>query len=210
VGYDSNRVNPKKRHDWNRIPQGNDETHTVTEPAIPDPPPPNAKKKNYLWVGYFAFLLIASVSVTVFMIWFNLRVQLKPEQLEAANEVWKQKGPKNYNMVYTKQVAKLNSNDKFAVKVRNGNVTEVMMNDKPLKWKKEDGQTDDPLLYHSMDSIYRDMQRFMDLDQKDKSKRVYVIANFDNRNGAVIKYIRSVMGTVDRVEYNISLTAVSE
>src|SRR5437764_6580763 len=93
------------------------------------PPPP---KKNRVWIYFFAFLLVASVGVCVFMICFNLWIQLTLEQLEEAEVVWKQSGVKNYKMVYTKQIANNPKIDTFVVQVRAGEVVEVRMNGEPL------------------------------------------------------------------------------
>lgn len=178
----------------------------MSEPSSPTPP----SRKNYAWIGYFAFLLVASVGVTAFMIWFNYRVQLKPEQLEAARELWKQSGPKSYNMIYTKEIGTGGRKETFVVKVRNRIVEEVRMNEKPLVANSDGEQENDPRIYHSMDNFYRDLMKFMECDQKPDAKKVYVTANFDEKTGAVLRYIRYVMGTPDRVELNITLEAVQD
>jgi hypothetical protein len=170
-------------------------------PAPTPPPPP----PNRAWIGFFAFLLIASIGVTVFMIWFNQSIQLTPDELTAARKLWEEKGPKSYNMVYTEQI---NDDDKksiFFVKVRNQKVEEVLMNGKPLEPTKEDGQVHDPRIYHSMDAKFRDVERLMDIDQRKGAPKVYVIANFDPATGAILRYIRRVMGTTQRIELNVKL-----
>lgn len=175
----------------------------MSEPATSDPTPQRPPRNNYGWIGFFVFLILASVGVTVFMIQFNLRIQLKPEQLEAARALWKEKGPKSYNMIYKKRLGTLDRDDVFVVKVRKGIVEEVKMNDVPLKANKEEGQEHDPRIYHSMDSIFRDIERFMDIDQRPNAPKVYVIANFEEKTGYVARYIRRVMGGTDRVELNV-------
>ncbi len=174
---------------------------TPTEPASPPPP----RRKNHLWIAYFAFLIIASVGVTVFMIKFNLSIQLTQEQLNTAWDLWKEKGPKSYNMIYKTRSGISDRDDVFVVKVRNGVVTEVKLNDAPLKANQEEGQLDDPRMYHSMDSIFRYIDRFMSIDQKKDAKKVYVVANFDDKTGYVVRYIRRVMGGTDRVELNVTV-----
>jgi hypothetical protein len=157
------------------------------------------KKTNYIWVGYFAFLVIASVGVAAFMIWFNLRQQLTREKLEAAEKLWNEKGPKSYKMTYMKQLQgeKLTT---FAVTVHNKNVTEVLRNGKPLE--KNADETRDPKIYHSMEAHFLFIQRFMDLDEKPDAPKVYAVANFDPQTGALQRYIRRVMSSNERVELN--------
>lgn len=176
--------------------------------SMPEPAPP--EKKNYAWIYYFAFLFIASVGVTVFMIQFNLSIQLKPEDLEAAHKLWEEKGPKNYDMFYSEQVNEDERKTVFAVKVRGGKVTEVLMNGKPVEPTKVDGKEHDPRPYHSMDGKFRDMERFMKIDQEKDAPRVYVVADFDPSTGAVVKYIRRVMGTRQRVELRVRVEPVDK
>jgi Family of unknown function (DUF6174) len=177
----------------------------MTDATNPTPPPPTPKKKNHAWIGFFAFLIVASVGVTAFMIWYNLSIQLKPEQLEAARKLWQETGPKSYNLVYTERHNEEKTNT-FAVKVRDGKVDEVLMNGRPLE--KTEEQKDDPRIYHSMDAQFRMIENFMKLDQKPDAPRVYVTAIFDEKNGAVLRYIRRVMGTTKRVEMHFTLDAV--
>ncbi|HZZ80345.1 MAG TPA: hypothetical protein VFE62_17670 [Gemmataceae bacterium] len=166
-------------------------------PQPPAPPPP-----NNAWIYFFAFLVVASVTVTLFMIWFNNSIQLKRPELDAAYKLWKEKGPKTYNLVYTEQLNNDDHKTKFFVKVRDGKVQEVLMDGKPLEPTKEDGEVHDPRPYHSMDAKFRDVERFMSIDEKKDAPRVYVIATFDPETGAILRYIRRVMGTTQRVELN--------
>jgi hypothetical protein len=163
-------------------------------------------KNNYAWIGFFVFIVIASVGVTAFMIWYSLSIQLTPEQLESAWKLWEEKGPKSYNMVYTKQ---LNDDSKviiYGVKVRNAKVIEVKQGGEFLE--KPADRLDDPRIYHSMDALFRDAKRFQDLDAKPGAKKVYVTAIFDDKNGAMLRYVRRVMGTNERVEIRVELEAV--
>jgi hypothetical protein len=177
------------------------EANTQPEPTPSEPPASAPTRKNNIWIYYFAFLFVASVGVAVFMIDFNRGLQLKPQELEASHELWREKGPKSYDMVYAKQIIVDGPTTTFAVKVRAGKVEEVLMNGKPL----EAGKDNDPRLYHSMDSIFRDLGRFMDIDQKKDAPKVYVTAIFNQQTGAVQKYIRYVMGTTQRVELNVKV-----
>jgi hypothetical protein len=186
------------------------EANSTPEPIQTGAPLASATQKNNVWIYFFAFLVIASVGVTVLMIWFNLHIQLTPEDLEANHKLWQERGPKSYDMIYTE---KLNNDDRktvFVVKVRAGMVAEVLMNGKPLEPTKEDGQVHDPRPYHSMDGKFRDIERFMDIDQKKDAPRVYAIAVFDPDTGAVLKYIRSVMVTGQRVELNMKVEGVDK
>ena len=174
----------------------------------PTPAPGTPPKKNHAWIYFFAFLLIASVGVTGFMIWYNLSIQLKPGQLDEAEKHWRESNIKNYNMVYRNR---LNFDDQwttFAAKVRDGKVVEVLMNGKPLEKDKEEDQ--DPRPYHSMDAHFRFLARSMELDQKPNAPKVYFIADFDPQTGAIQRYTRYEPQTKQRVEMQFTLEAVEK
>jgi Family of unknown function (DUF6174) len=177
----------------------------MSNASNPVPSPPG---QNHAWIYFFVFIVVASVGVAGFMIWFNLSIQLTPDQLEEAQRLWKEKGPKSYNMVYTKLLNDDPKVDKFEVEVRGGEVKKVQMNGKPLQREKEDGP--DPRIHHSMDRLLRDIERFMELDKKPDAKKVYVTAIFDDKNGALRRYIRRVMGTTQRIEMHITVEAVEK
>lgn len=151
-----------------------------------------AKPKNRYWVWFFAFVLLASVGVAVFLIVFNLRMQLKPEQLEAAQQRWKEHGPSDYRLTYLKKINDNSHADKFVVTVRDGKVVDVVMND-DLHLEPERRP------YHGMDRLLRDIERFQELDAK-AGRKVYVTAIFDDKTGAMLRYVRRVMGTTERVQ----------
>jgi hypothetical protein len=178
------------------------ETNSQPDPQPAAPPPSPAPPPNNAWIYFFAFLVIASVGVTVFMIWFNNSIQLTRGDLDDAHKLWKEKGPKSYNMVYTEQFNDDDHKTIIFVKVRDGKVADVMMNGKPLEPTKEDGEVHDPRPYHSMNAKFRDVERFMSIDEKEGAPRVYVVAKFDPETGAILRYIRRVMGTRQRVELN--------
>ena len=177
----------------------------MTEPQQAEPKP-QVPVRNNGWIWYFAFLIIASVGVTAFMIWFNLSIQLQPEQLEVAHKRWLEHGPKNYKLVLKK---KLNNEDRVTTviaTVRNKKVTDVTMDGRPLTAEKEGDP--DPRPNHSMDAQFSFVQTFMTMDHKEKAPKAYVTALFDPETGALLRYVRRVMGTTQRVELNITLEAI--
>jgi hypothetical protein len=150
------------------------------------------RKKNHAWVWFFVFIVVASVGVAGFMIAFNLRMQLKPEQLETAMQRWNERGPSDYLMTFTKRINN-SEPDTFVVKVRAKKVVEVSMNGKPLR--NEDTEQPfpaghDQLQYYSMDRLLRDVERFIQLDARD-GKKIYNVATFDKDTGALETYTRS-------------------
>lgn len=169
-------------------------------------PPSPAARNNWGWVAFFAFVIVASIAAASSLIWFNRSIQLTPEALEEARHLWANKGPKNYNMIVTQTVNLEQKSTIFGVKVRGGKVTEVTMNGKLLE--RNDEQVADPLQFHSMERLFADAERFMNMDTKPGARRVFVTAKFDEDTGAIRQYIRRVMGTTERVERRIELMEV--
>jgi Family of unknown function (DUF6174) len=162
------------------------------------------RKKNRLWVWYFVFVVIASVGLAGFMIVFNLRLQLKPEQLAAAQQRWKEQGPADYLMTYTKKLGDSAHVDTFVVKVRARKVVEVRMNGEPLRDSEGVPIVDERLQYHSMDRLLRDIERFLELDAK-AGKKNYNVADLDEKTGALRRYVRSVRDPPEHVVEDVSV-----
>jgi hypothetical protein len=167
-----------------------------------------APKKNLTWVWYFAFLLVASVGVAGVMIWFNLSIQLTPEQLDAAWKRWKEHGPRNYRLTYTKQITNNDheATDELVATVQDGRAWEVFLNGARLL--DDEGHVitpgDERLQYHTMNALFRDVDRFLELDAKE-NRKTYTVAGFDKETGALVRYIRRVMGTRQRLELDVKV-----
>ena len=166
--------------------------------TAPDSASARPPRNNWGWISFFVFVTVASIGVAVFMILFNLSIQLTPEQLDAARKRWKEKAIKNYDMVYAEKHSPDDKVTTFVVRVRGGEVTEVRMNGKPLVKSAE--QVDDPRIFRSMDALFRDMDRFMTIDTKKDAPKVYVTATFEVETGAMRRYVRRVMRSTERVE----------
>jgi hypothetical protein len=164
------------------------------------------RKKNHAWVWFFVFIVVASVGVAAFMIVFNLRMQLKPEQFEAAMQRWRDHGPSDYLMTFTRRINK-GEPDTFVVKVRAKKVVEVCMNGKLLR----DESTKQPypaghaqLQYYTMDRLLRDIEVFMQRDVRD-GRKIYNVAVFDEETGALRRYVRSDNVTRQHVEESVKI-----
>src|SRR5205814_719130 len=121
-----------------------------------------------------------------FLVVFNLRQQLKPEQLEANRELWNKYGPKSYTLIYTEAFSSQGGNDKmsnhYVVKVRDRKVTEVLVNGAPKEKRLE---------YHDMNGLFNEVEAFQDKDAKEKRK-VFCQGVFASDTGAILRFVRSV------------------
>ena len=161
----------------------------------------NPRKKNHYWVWYFAFIVLASVGVAGFMIDFNMRQQLKAEQLEGAMQRWQQHGPADYLLTISKRINESDQADIFVVRVRQRRVIEVRLNGQLLRDESNEPYPPghERLQWYTMDHLLREIEIFLDQDAKEGRKN-YNVAYFDEQTGALQRYIRRVMGTRQRVE----------
>jgi hypothetical protein len=148
-------------------------------------------KKSTAWVWYFVILVVMTLATTTTLIVYNLRQQLTPQQLAGAVALWKKHGPRSYDFEYTKRTT-TNVEEKYAVQVRDGEVTSVTLNEEPLEERLYS--------YHSMLALFGFMDRFLEIDRQPGRPRAFVRASFDEEDGHVRRYVRSVSGTKERVE----------
>jgi hypothetical protein len=154
--------------------------------------------KNHGWIWYFAIVLVLAIVATGVTLWFNRIAQLKPELLEKAETLWKAKGPKDYLLAYRiSTVSKAGAGEThYLVKVKDGKAFEA----------KVDGieQAPDRMVWYGMPKLFYYIQEFLDKDAEPGKAKTYTRAVFDPDTGALLRYIRSVMTTGDRVEINVA------
>ena len=155
-----------------------------------------APKKNRGWIWYFVVLFVMAIVATTVLVVFNLRQQLTPEQLEAARQMWKEKGPRDYSMTYTIRKNAEPDADQYEVKVRGGRTVESRFNGQP--------ESPERFGYRTMDALFNDIERFMKHDSEKGSPKVYVRAIFDvQKTGGIRWYVRRVMGGRQRQEITV-------
>jgi hypothetical protein len=159
-------------------------------------------KPNRGWIWYFVILGgLTSLAITVLVL-YNLRQQLKPEQLEAARKLWDAKRPSDYVLTYTKTGAVTGT---FIVKVRKGKVVSVDMRQEVPGEQAIKVVELERRLYrdHDMGGLFDAIERFLEMDAQKDSPRPYVRALFDPHNGQLRQYVRRVMGTRERIQIDV-------
>ncbi len=156
----------------------------------------SAKNRNWLW--YFLVLAVLTIIATATLATYNIRQQLKSEQLDAAIAIWRAKGPADYVLVYnakkTEQSGEMN--DHYVVKVKGGKAYEVLVNGLPLPEERQ-------LAYYGMHRLLQDIERFMELDAEKDRPKTYTRGVFNGKNGALAWYVRRVMGSRQRLEITV-------
>lgn len=160
------------------------------------------RKKNRSYLVYFALLIVLTVAAISTLTWYNLRQQLKPEQLAAARALWKQKAPPSYILTYNVRFDENEHKDQYFVRVRNGKVVEVTFNGQALPEAK--------FSYYGMNRLFDYIEKFQECDQEKGKPRVFCVAHFDGYNGALYHYVRRVMGTRQRQEIKVDVLQKDE
>ena len=108
---------------------------------------------------YFIIVGVLTVSATSVLVIYNLNQQLRPEKLETARALWKEKGPRTYHLVYT---IKLNDDQPtpYDVHVDDGRVTSVLVN----------GQPDSRHHWYGMDRLYDYIEADLERDRKSQRR----------------------------------------
>ena len=155
-------------------------------------------RRNRRWLWFFVVVFVLAVAATVTLIRINMALQLKPEALDAAWALWKEKGPPSYVLVYTRSVPGSDT-ETYLVRVRDGKTVFASLNGMPLEDR----------LYprYGMDALFGDLDDFLRLAHKPGAPRTYLVAGFDPEDGHIYRFVRSVssvMGrTHERVEINV-------
>jgi hypothetical protein len=150
--------------------------------SIPTPRP----KRNRAWVWYFAILVVLTVLAAGTLVAYNLRQQLKPEQLEKARKHWEQKGPTSYIFAFTKRLGDSGEAEEVVVRVRDRKVESVTLNGRPLEDRLKG--------YYDMAALFDQIEENLERDAKPDARRAYVRAQFDPHDGHLLYYVRRVMG----------------
>jgi hypothetical protein len=154
-----------------------------------------APKRNRGWLWYFLLLAVLTILATATLATYNLKQQLTPEQLEAAWQLWKEKGPRSYRLLYTIRIDDRPEHavDRYEVWVKDGRATQAIVN----------GETSERLDWYGMDRLFGFIDTNLERDAKKGQPRVFTTGDFDPTTGALVKYIRRVMGTRERVQVTV-------
>jgi hypothetical protein len=171
--------------------------HPVTPSQKPRPP--------RRWVWFFLVLGVLGVAGVTTEIWSNLSQQLTLEKLAAARAHWQANGPRNYIVSYEVKREEMPdpappSGARYTVRVKDGRA--VDSDDRPLPRG--------PLEYGSMDDLFDRIEQRLRADQEAGGSRPFVKATFDDQDGHVVHYVRSVMKTRERIEISVKLEPLEE
>jgi hypothetical protein len=151
-------------------------------------------RRSRRWVWFFVAVSVLAVAAIIIQVRVNQALQLKPEALEKAWALWKEKGPADYELVYTVQKPGAEA-DKIEVRVRHKKTVGLTINGRPAEARL--------FAYYGMDELFNQISEFLRKDAEPGKPRAYVRGEFDPQDGHIEKFVRSVMGTQERVEIHV-------
>ncbi len=175
----------------------------------PPPPIPVSRPKSRAWVGYVTVLLLLSAVAATAPIVYNLRQQLRPDELEAARQRWREHGPSDYDLTFAIRFDRERLPQRHMVIVRGGKVVlaagegEIQTLSPALQATvglpagglcKERGQ-DVPAIFAHIEDL---------LDEPNASRNFLVVA-FDPKDGHPRRIVRRVRRSSTREEWNLRL-----
>ncbi len=157
----------------------------------------NPPRRSRTWIWYFVILTVLAIVAVAILIRYNQGQQLTRQQLDQARALWRQKGPGDYDLDYTKAAA---ATERYRVQVRHGKVVSALRDGQPMEERL--------YVFYDMPGLFDALDGFLREDAHPGSPRTYMVATFDARDGHLIKLVRRVMGTDQRLEINVLLIPV--
>jgi hypothetical protein len=140
------------------------------------------KRRNRGWIWFLAVLAALTLAAIIIQLSFNPWQSLTPQKLEDAYQLWREKGPRDYDLTY---LTKGSVNGEYFIQVRGGKAIYGTCNGQPLE--REQAK------YHTMSALFDYIQRFLDMDAE-AGIQTTNRAMFSSEDGHILRYFRRVSG----------------
>jgi hypothetical protein len=162
------------------------------------------RKPNRSWVWFFVLLAAAGAGAVAAPLVYNLRQQLRPEQLEAARARWQENGPADYDLAWEVKQDTGTRRDEYLVVVRDRKVWMVKANREvwlarelatplggavgaTLGAAAAERPPQRELTGYTVEAMFREMED--DLNKNAAGGRKgFTAASFDSRDGHPVRY----------------------
>jgi hypothetical protein len=170
------------------------------------------------WVWFFAVLAALGVCAVVVPIYYNLGLQLTPEQAESARARWRASGPADYDLDYQQKSTRdgVTEETEYRVLVRDRRVSAVFCDGRLVllpglaagaalgPWPRA---LAGPSGARDVDGMFDHIEGQQRADAG-SPRRPYVTATFDRHNGHPTRYVRRTRGGGERLEWTVKLGPV--
>jgi hypothetical protein len=170
--------------------------------------------RRHRWVWYFLLLAVLATAGVVINVVYNLRIQLKPEQLAEARQRWREHGAADYSIDYSIKIDEEPA-EPYRVEVRGGRVM-ALAGDGEVRVSPLVGLAVGPALpllppaegkRHTVEGLFDQIGERLRQDAESGSRN-YATATFDRTDGRPTRYVHRVAGTRKRLEWNVKLRRV--
>jgi hypothetical protein len=180
-------------------------------------------RKNRTWIVFLLMLAFLAAGGILVPLWYNLSLQLTPDQVAAAKQRWQANGPADYDLEY---MTKIDTDEptEFRVAVRNRRAALVATRQGKVLEISEalrDGlgaaagcpssavaekvlPTDELTRRNTIDGFFALIESKLHDDVAVGGKN-YATATFDSKCGYPLRYIHRVRGSSERIELNTHL-----
>jgi hypothetical protein len=166
-----------------------------------DPQGRIARRPSRRWLWFFGVLVLLTVTAIAVETWYNLRQQLRPDQLAAARQLWREKAPASYQVQYTLK-RQDGSERRWTASVREGELIAVTGGSGQSLARGD-------YLFDRMDAMFDYVERQLQADAEPGAPRVFATAVFDRNDGHILRYIRSTRSPRERIEVTVELRPLS-
>src|SRR5437879_3576951 len=163
---------------------------------------PKSEIRNKNWLWFFGVTIALGIAAMAINWIYNVRQQLTLEQLTAAEKLWSEKGPPDYDLTIDKQYSSAASSGEA-----NHETIEVRVRQKQVVAAPLDGRPMEPRLLpdYDMPAWFDYVEVFMKRDTAPDAPPTFRTAIFDAQTGALLHYRRRVRGTYERQELTIRI-----
>jgi hypothetical protein len=184
---------------------------------------PATADKNHTWIVFFLILAFLGGIGILVPLWYNLSMQMKAPEFEAARQLWQTTSPADYDLEY---MSKIDTDEPVEYRVgvrdhraeflatRKGDLLELSqeLHDAlgtvvgcPVAFcAPRMVSFDDLTRRHTIDAFFCLMESKM-RDDVAVGGRNYATATFDSKLGYPLRYIHRVRGSSERIELNVHL-----
>jgi hypothetical protein len=162
-------------------------------------------------MGFFALLVVLATFAVALPLLYNLRQQLRPEQLQAARQRWREHGPKDYDLTFAVTYDRDPLAERHIVLVRGGKVVLALREGEMVSLApalraaiglpagglgREQGR-DVPAIFDHIESLLA--------GQDTDARRNFIVGAFDPKDGHPRRFVFRIRGTSTREEWNLRL-----
>jgi hypothetical protein len=158
---------------------------------------------------FFVIVILLAVAATAFLWWFNVQIQLTPEEFARQRAIWAEERPDDYYLEYLRVEDDESTGKFYRVSVHAGKVSAAQEYDVQIRERREinppgEGKhlSLEEAQKHSLDALFQLADQLLAEDAV-SGRRVYVRGRFHAGNGAMLDFVHRVMGSPRRVQINV-------